>query len=469
MAKKVGGAKKSSSVKRTTHKSHVNKSKVAKKTEAAKAVKDAKDVKGAKEAKETKESKEGIKTEDKAELSKLAEQKAKEEGEKTEEAKKPEEQKTEELEKAIEDLRKELEDLKEKLAQQGAAGETGEAGGESGGGCSGGGDQGGGGPQGPQGASPMQGMNPLQALGNQDPNQVLMKDIQMVLAAEKQGNRRAAFGAAQKLATDYTMFKAQGAMILPQVEGQVQQILKRYGINVANFGVGSGIPPALQGMMGGIPGVAPGGIPGVGGGIGNIPRASQPRIGVPGIGFPRRITNFRPSRRSSPPRRLGVRWGRGIPGRFGRVNRNRLARLADSKRTVLSKVDLNKEASSNEIVRNAFKYLGVRYVFGGNDPRIGLDCSSFTQRVYRDVGIRIPRTAASQARVAKPVSLRDARPGDLIFFKNTYKRGISHVGIYLGNGKFIHASSKKGVTVSSLNSRYYRKHFAFIGRIAKYA
>ena len=128
------------------------------------------------------------------------------------------------------------------------------------------------------------------------------------------------------------------------------------------------------------------------------------------------------------------------------------------------------DATRSAVVKNAFRYMGVRYVFGGNNPSVGLDCSSFTQRVYRDLGIKLPRTAAAQARVVRRVPLSQAKPGDLVFFKNTYKRGISHVGIFLGvrNGKymFIHASSGAGkVTVSSLSKSYYRRHFAFVGRV----
>ncbi|MCZ2817821.1 transglycosylase SLT domain-containing protein [Modestobacter sp. VKM Ac-2984] len=94
-----------------------------------------------------------------------------------------------------------------------------------------------------------------------------------------------------------------------------------------------------------------------------------------------------------------------------------------------------------EVVGAATKYLGVPYKWGGTDPATGLDCSGFTQRVYADLGIAIPRTSAQQATAGRPVaSLAEALPGDLVFFDNTSSRpGIDHVGLYIGGGKMIAA------------------------------
>ncbi|MCZ2804169.1 transglycosylase SLT domain-containing protein [Modestobacter sp. VKM Ac-2983] len=94
-----------------------------------------------------------------------------------------------------------------------------------------------------------------------------------------------------------------------------------------------------------------------------------------------------------------------------------------------------------EVVGAATKYLGVPYKWGGTDPATGLDCSGFTQRVYADLGISIPRTSAQQATAGRPVaSLTEALPGDLVFFDNTSSRpGIDHVGLYIGGGKMIAA------------------------------
>ena len=105
-----------------------------------------------------------------------------------------------------------------------------------------------------------------------------------------------------------------------------------------------------------------------------------------------------------------------------------------------------------EIVGAATKYLGVPYKWGGTDPATGLDCSGFTQRVYSDLGISIPRTSSQQATAGRPVaSLAEAQPGDLVFFDNASSRaGIDHVGLYIGGGKMI-AAPQEGDVVKVQN------------------
>jgi hypothetical protein len=105
-----------------------------------------------------------------------------------------------------------------------------------------------------------------------------------------------------------------------------------------------------------------------------------------------------------------------------------------------------------EIVGAATKYLGVPYKWGGTDPTTGLDCSGFTQRVYSDLGISIPRTSSQQATAGRPVaSLTEAQPGDLVFFDNSSSRaGIDHVGLYIGGGKMI-AAPQEGDVVKVQN------------------
>ena len=99
------------------------------------------------------------------------------------------------------------------------------------------------------------------------------------------------------------------------------------------------------------------------------------------------------------------------------------------------------------VVAAATTYLGVPYLWGGTDPARGLDCSGFTQRVFADVGITLPRTSSQQATAGTAVAgLADARPGDLVFFDNSSSRaGIDHVGLYLGNGKMIAAPQEGDV------------------------
>ena len=93
------------------------------------------------------------------------------------------------------------------------------------------------------------------------------------------------------------------------------------------------------------------------------------------------------------------------------------------------------------IVDRARTYLGVPYLWGGTDPAKGLDCSGFTQLVYRSQGIDLPRVSSQQATAGRPVgSLADAQPGDLLFFDYSPSRpGIDHVGIYVGNGQMVAA------------------------------
>ncbi|MGY1854872.1 NlpC/P60 family protein [Modestobacter sp. SYSU DS0290] len=100
-----------------------------------------------------------------------------------------------------------------------------------------------------------------------------------------------------------------------------------------------------------------------------------------------------------------------------------------------------------EVVGAAQKYLGVPYRWGGTDPTSGLDCSGFTQRVFADLGISIPRTSSQQATAGRPVaSLAEAQPGDLVFFDNSSSRpGIDHVGLYIGGGKMIAAPQEGDV------------------------
>jgi peptidoglycan DL-endopeptidase CwlO len=103
-------------------------------------------------------------------------------------------------------------------------------------------------------------------------------------------------------------------------------------------------------------------------------------------------------------------------------------------------------ASEAGVVADAQKYLGVPYLWGGTDPTKGLDCSGLTQRVYADLGVSLPRTAAQQATSGRAVaSLGDARPGDLVFFSYGGS-GIDHVGVYVGNGQMI-AAPQEGESV----------------------
>ncbi|MGE5330092.1 MAG: SH3 domain-containing protein [Deltaproteobacteria bacterium] len=107
-------------------------------------------------------------------------------------------------------------------------------------------------------------------------------------------------------------------------------------------------------------------------------------------------------------------------------------------------------------------FLGTRYVYGGSAPG-GFDCSGFTSYVYRKFGIKIERTASAQSRQGKYVPKNKLQPGDLVFFKtDNSAKPVTHAGIYIGNGKFIHASSSRSkhkVTISSLSENFYAKTY----------
>lgn len=114
----------------------------------------------------------------------------------------------------------------------------------------------------------------------------------------------------------------------------------------------------------------------------------------------------------------------------------------------------------------ARQYLGVPYVWAGRSPS-GFDCSGFIYYVFDQMGYGLPRMADGQFEVGIPVSRAALQPGDLVFF-STYEPGPSHVGIYLGNGQFIHASSGAGhVTITSLANPYHRDRYIGARRIIK--
>ncbi|MGE8001509.1 C40 family peptidase [Lysinibacillus sp. NPDC093190] len=115
------------------------------------------------------------------------------------------------------------------------------------------------------------------------------------------------------------------------------------------------------------------------------------------------------------------------------------------------------------LVQVAKQQLGVKYTFGGSKPSTGFDCSGYVTYVYNNAGISTARkSAAGFYSTAKKVS--SPQVGDLVFFANTYKAGISHVGIYIGNNQMISASDG-GVSVANINSSYWKTHFAGYGRI----
>lgn len=115
------------------------------------------------------------------------------------------------------------------------------------------------------------------------------------------------------------------------------------------------------------------------------------------------------------------------------------------------------QAIYNRALEIAQAQLGVPYVFGGNTPE-GFDCSGFVRYVYFNAGLDLQRKSSEDYFMQDTTVVKNPVPGDLIFFKNTYKTGISHMGIYLGEGKFIHAGND-GVEISNMEYDYWKKRF----------
>lgn len=121
---------------------------------------------------------------------------------------------------------------------------------------------------------------------------------------------------------------------------------------------------------------------------------------------------------------------------------------------------LEAEGAGREIVMYALGLLDVGYQFGGKNPEAGLDCSGMVSFIYRNaVGIPLRGSAADLARQGKPIDTRALQPGDLVFF-NTLGRSFSHVGIYIGDQKFVHAPSSRGkIRIESLSTPYFASRY----------
>jgi len=129
-------------------------------------------------------------------------------------------------------------------------------------------------------------------------------------------------------------------------------------------------------------------------------------------------------------------------------------------------LDTNISSSQDIIVKTAKKYLGIPYKYGATGPN-SFDCSGFVYVVFRELGVSIPRTSIAQSKIkGKKLSKRELKKGDLLSFDTSLRGHINHSGIYIGNHKFIHASSGKAysVTISSLDG-WYKDKFRWGKRI----
>lgn len=124
----------------------------------------------------------------------------------------------------------------------------------------------------------------------------------------------------------------------------------------------------------------------------------------------------------------------------------------------------NKQNNSlKKILTHYSQWQGVRYQLGG-ESRKGIDCSAYMQQIFRDqFSVRLPRSTKEQMKLGNAITKSDLDTGDLVFFKISQQE--HHVGIYIGEGKFIHASSSTGVTVSRLDNQYWSQHYQLARRV----
>lgn len=126
---------------------------------------------------------------------------------------------------------------------------------------------------------------------------------------------------------------------------------------------------------------------------------------------------------------------------------------------------LREPTRGEQLVQVAQRFIGTPYRYGGKDPR-GFDCSGLVFYSFDQLGVAVPRTAADQRKAARPVDRDDLATGDLVFFRTKRKRPVDHVGIYVGDGRFIHApSTGRVVSYAYLDDPYYKKRFVSAGRL----
>lgn len=168
---------------------------------------------------------------------------------------------------------------------------------------------------------------------------------------------------------------------------------------------------------------------------------------------------------------LGGALGLGMLGAFGTsplasAKKKKKSGKKDKKKNKSKSKQKTGKGSGDAVVREAQKYKGTRYVYAGDSPK-GFDCSGFTWYVYNKVtGMDISRTVKSQSKQGKSVSNGSWQAGDILLFRNTAGKGLTHCGIYISGDKFIHAENEDtGVVISSFGDGYYKDHYAGARRL----
>ncbi len=151
------------------------------------------------------------------------------------------------------------------------------------------------------------------------------------------------------------------------------------------------------------------------------------------------------------------------------MDKGLMSQLKDMQHTVADKAHTVADKAS-DLVGNAMGFLGVRYKRGGNSAETGFDCSGFVRAIYEQtVGLLLPRRADQQAASTTVIDKKELQPGDLVFF-NTMRRAFSHVGIYVGDGKFIHSPrSGSEVRVEDMRVSYWQRRFDGARRVTPVA
>lgn len=123
-------------------------------------------------------------------------------------------------------------------------------------------------------------------------------------------------------------------------------------------------------------------------------------------------------------------------------------------------------SAETKIIEEARRWLGTPYRYGGNERGRGTDCSGMVMEVYlKAVGVSLPRTSQAQCEFCTKIKVSQLTSGDLVFFKTSRSNRINHVGIYISDGCFIHATTSKGVIISNLSEKYYQNHFHSAARV----
>ncbi|ENW1140729.1 C40 family peptidase [Neisseria gonorrhoeae] len=148
-----------------------------------------------------------------------------------------------------------------------------------------------------------------------------------------------------------------------------------------------------------------------------------------------------------------------------------LRQFAEDEQPVLpvNRAPARRAGNADELIGSAMGLLGIAYRYGGTSVFTGFDCSGFMQHIFkRAMGINLPRTSAEQARMGAPVARSELQPGDMVFFRTLGGSRISHVGLYIGNNRFIHAPrTGKNIEITSLSHKYWSGKYAFARRVKK--